>query len=152
MYDFYRGKHENVSKHKQSTEFVGVNCRGAEVLTQSARSKCKACTGGEMGRSLETTDSSRGRGRVQSATNKREKGWYKRWWMSLYEVDGDEQVVYWQLISVAENRSQRVEAAPAFGGGTVRISTTPCPWKRVCLVTEREMAAHPYHREIWVGR
>ena len=39
--------------------------------------------------------------------------------MSLYVVDGDEQVVYWQLISVAENRSQRVEAAAALGSGTV---------------------------------
>ena len=70
----------------------------------------------------------------------------------MYVADGDEQVVYWKLISVAENRSQRVEAAPALGGDTVRISTTPSPWKRICLVTKREIVAHPYHRGICVAR
>ena len=39
--------------------------------------------------------------------------------MSLYVVDGDEQDVYRQLIYVAENRPQRVEAAAALGSGTV---------------------------------
>ena len=46
--------------------------------------------------------------------------------MSLYVVDSDEQVVYRQLISVEENRSQRVEAAAALGSGTVlRIRRNP---------------------------
>ena len=44
--------------------------------------------------------------------------------MGLYVVDRDEQVAYWQLISVAENRPQRVETAAALGSGTVRIATT----------------------------
>ena len=35
--------------------------------------------------------------------------------VSLYAVDGGEQVVYWELISVAENRLQRAEAAAASG-------------------------------------
>ena len=48
--------------------------------------------------------------------------------MSLYVVDGDEQLVCWQLISVAENRSQRVDAAAALGGGTVVcIRRNPMP-------------------------
>ena len=48
--------------------------------------------------------------------------------MSLYVVDGDKQVVYWQLISVAENRAQRVEAAAPLGSGTVvRIRRRPMP-------------------------
>ena len=37
-------------------------------------------------------------------------------------------IVYWQLISVVENRSQRVEAAAALGGGTVEcIRRNPMP-------------------------
>ena len=49
--------------------------------------------------------------------------------MSLYVVDGDEQVVYWQLISVAENRSQGVETGAALGSGTtvLRIRRNPMP-------------------------
>ena len=67
MYDFHRGKRENVSKQNSRLSLFGVSCCGAGVLTQSARPKCKACTGGEMGRSLETTDSSHARGGVKSA-------------------------------------------------------------------------------------
>ena len=37
----------------------------------------------------------------------------------MYVVDGNEQVVYWQLISVAENRSQRIGAAASLESGTV---------------------------------
>ena len=49
--------------------------------------------------------------------------------MSLYVVDGDEQVVYWQLISVAENRSQRVEAAALGSGTVVYIRRNPMPFE-----------------------
>ena len=48
--------------------------------------------------------------------------------MSLYVVDGDEKVVYRQLISIAENGPQRVEAAAALRSGTVaRIRRNPMP-------------------------
>ena len=70
----------------------------------------------------------------------------------MYVVDRDEQVACWQLISVVENRPQRVEAAAASGSGTVRIAATPCPWKRICLVTKRDIVAHPHRRGIlWQG-
>ena len=62
----------------------------------------------------------------------------------MYVVDRDEQVAYWQLISVAENRPQRVETAAALGSGTIRIVVTPCPPKRICLVTKRDIVAHPH--------
>ena len=35
--------------------------------------------------------------------------------MGLYVIDRDEQVAYWQLISVVENRPQREETAAALG-------------------------------------
>ena len=74
--------------------------------------------------------------------------------MSLYVVDGDEQVVYRQLISVAEDRSQRVEAAAALGisGTVVRIPRNPMPFEENLPCNRREIVAHPYHRGICVAR
>ena len=71
----------------------------------------------------------------------------------MYVVDGDEKVVYRQLISIAENRPQRVEAAAALRRGSVmRIRRTPCPWKRIFLATKRVIVAHPCHRGICAAR
>ena len=70
--------------------------------------------------------------------------------MSWYVVNGDEQVVYRQLISVAENRPQRVEAAAALRSGTVvRIRRNPMPLEEN-LPCNKEGDCGPPLPQIWV--